>query len=301
MSNTTQLTSASSYNVNRMIFSSPVTSTIPNSIPKVSYKRVNICTKNQDGTCGDLVLCTENLFSFGVSENKNQETGKVNGYSIALCLWNRDNPSKEEKEFTDKFNEIVEHTKDYLISNRDELEQYELEPSDLKKFNPMYWKRDRNGVVPGTGPSLYPKLIVSKKDNTERIISTFYDKSSGQELNPMLLMGKYCYIKAAIKIESVFVGNKLSFQIKLWEAEVELLEKGMKRLLTVNPTKPLAETMSQSVPQSHDLEIMDEHTQGESSIHNSDDDVQEHQVSRSPSPVRKIAPAKRGGRAVGKK
>jgi hypothetical protein len=228
----TQLTEISNCDVSNIVFSTPITNTIPNSIPKVTYKRVNILTKYPNGRTGDLVLCTENLFSYGVSENKNQETGKVNGYSLPLCLWNRDNVSKEEKEFTDKFNEIVDHIKQYLITNRNELEQYDLEASDLKKFNPMYWKRDRNGVVAGTGPSLYPKLIVSKKDNTERIISQFYDKNTGDKLEPMSLMGKYCFVKVAIKIESIFVGNKLSLQIKVWEAEIELLDKGMKRLLS---------------------------------------------------------------------
>ena len=47
----------------------------------------------------------------------------------------------------------------------------------------------------------------------------------------MLASQKYCYVKAAIKIESIFIGNKVSLQIKLYEASVRFLDSGPKRLL----------------------------------------------------------------------
>lgn len=228
MSNT-QLSSASSYDVSNMIFSEPVVGTIPDSKPQISYRRVNIQTRNNDGTVGELIFPTEPaLFSFGVGKNMNPETGKVSGYVLPICLYNRENPTSGEKQWVKKFDEVVEKCKDYLIENRELLEQFELERNDLKKFNPLYWKRDKGRIVEGTGPTLYAKLIQSKK--MDKIVTMFFSHD-GSPLDPLELEGKYCSVKAAIKIESIFFGTKLSLQVKLYECEVKLLQTGMPRLL----------------------------------------------------------------------
>lgn len=227
--NNTQLNSAQGYNVKNIIFSEPQVGMIPDSKPAINYKRVNIQTRNSDGTIGDLIIPTERLFSFGVSENVSMDSGNVNGYVMPLCLWNKDNPSQEEKEWTNTFNAIVDRCKKYLLDNRDELEQYELDERDLKKLNPLYWKRERGKIVQGVGPILYSKLLISKKEEI-KILTSFYDKN-GDNVNGLDLQGKYCYVRGAVKIESIFIGNKISLQIKLYEAEVETLESGPKRLL----------------------------------------------------------------------
>lgn len=246
--NSTQLTDTRKFNVNQLVFSTPQTANIPNSKPPISYKRINISTKNEDGTIGDLVLATEQLFSFGVSENRNPETQQVNGYVMPLCLWNKDGATEGEKRWTDVFNAIVEKCKEHILDSRNEIEKFDLEASDLKRLNPLYWKKDRNGIVPGTGPTLYCKLLVSKKDGYDKIISTFYDSDTGEELDALHLMGKYCFCKAAVKIESIFIGNKISLQVKLWEADVSLLEKGMKRLLRSTPKRAPLPIITEEVP-----------------------------------------------------
>ena len=177
MSLNTQLTPADSYDVNNMIFSDAVSGSIPDSKVKIEFKRINISTRNEDGSEGELVLPTSRLFSFGVSENTSQETGKVNGYTFPLCLWSRDNgPTEEEKAWTDKFNEIVDRCIKHLLDNKEELDLFDLTKSDLVRskggLNPLYWKKEKHvnksgkavlRVVPGTGPTLYTKLIYSKK------------------------------------------------------------------------------------------------------------------------------------------
>ena len=229
----TQLSSASSYNTNNMVFSKPVVNTISNSVPAVSYKRIYVNTKNPDGSIGDLILETSRLFSFGVGENTNIDTGSVNGYVMPLCLWNKDGATKEEEQFVETFNAIVEKCKSHLLTNKDELEQYDMDNNDLKKFNPLYWKRERGKIVDGKGPTLYCKLITQKQKDANgfNILTSFYDSDTGETLDPMTLVGKYCNTKAAVKIESIFVGNKISLQVKLYEAEVKTFETGMKRLL----------------------------------------------------------------------
>lgn len=229
MTDNTQLTPAYGYDTERMIFSEPIIGTIPDSKPAISFKRITISTRNEDGSIGELIIPTERIFSFGVSENISQDTGKINGYVMPLCLFNRDGATKEEKEWVKTFENIVEKCKDHLIDNKDEIEQYDLERRDLKKLNCLYYKKDKGKVVEGTGPTLYAKLITSKKQEN-KIVTMFFDNADKQ-IQGIDLLGKYCYAKAAIKIESIFIGNKISLQLKLYECEVELMQSGMKRLL----------------------------------------------------------------------
>jgi hypothetical protein len=238
----TVLTSADGYDCSQMIFSEPSSGTIPDSKPKIEYKRINISTRNKDGSVGELIIPTERLFSFGVSENTSQETGKVNGYTFPICLWGRDNPTNEEKTWTDTFNKIVNKCVDHLVDKKEEIDRFELTKADLTKtkggLNPLYWKREKHTnnkgktvlrIVPGTGPTLYTKLIYSKKH--DKFLSQFFS-TEDETINALDLMGKYCYTKAAIKIESIFIGSRISLQIKLYEAVVEPTMSGMKRLLS---------------------------------------------------------------------
>ena len=40
------------------------------------------------------------LFSFGIRERKDQETIKISGYSIPVCLWKKDGRTKSKKKQT---------------------------------------------------------------------------------------------------------------------------------------------------------------------------------------------------------
>lgn len=264
-----QLTSANGYDVSRMVFSDPQVGSVPNT--PIVYKRINISTLNKDGTVGDLIIPTEQVFSFGVSENVNPETKKVNGHVLPLCLYNRSGPTATEKAWVDTFDSIVEHCKKHLVENREEIEQYDLSMNDLKKFNPLYWKREKGKIVEGTGPTLYAKLIASKKHN--KIMSMFYTENE-ETIDPLSLLGKYCYVNAAIKIESIFLGNKISFQVKLYEAKVRLMDGGMKPLMA-RPKNSGRMLTSDSVPQASATEVKADDSDvgdddGGGSLHNSD-------------------------------
>lgn len=321
MSNTenTQLTPAKGYDTKRVIFSEPISGVIPNQKgPKIEFKRINIFTRNEDGTTGELILPTEKLFSFGVSENTNPESGKVNGYTFPLCLWNRDGATKAEKEWTDTFSRIVDRCIDHLIENREEIDMFELTRSDLTKskggLDPLYWKRekytDKKGKtsirrVPGFGPTLYTKLIYSKKSN--KFLSQFFDRSD-KPLNALDLMGKYCHADAAIKIESIFIGSRISLQVKLYEAVVEPASTGMKRLLTKSkPSSKILQFDSKvsSTPMaSHSDEEGEEEEDDVGSIDNSESD-NETEEEKQPSPkktkkkiVRKVRKVIRRGKGM---
>ena len=67
---------------------------------KIKYRRIPIEVKYPNRKKGQLIIETPLLFSFGVNEKKNQETGKLVGYSIPICLWAKDSePNPKEKHF----------------------------------------------------------------------------------------------------------------------------------------------------------------------------------------------------------
>ena len=268
----TQLTPASGYNAKeRMVFSYPIPGEIPDSKPKIEFKRINISTRNEDGSVGELIIPTGRLYSFGVSENTSMETGKVTGHTFPLCLWSRDGATNEEKNWTDTFNDIVDTCIDHLVENREELDRFELERNDLTRtkggLNPLYWKKEKivdektgktiQRNIPGRGPTLYAKLIFSKKN--DKFLSQFFDVND-QPVDVRTLMGQHCYATGAVKIESIFIGARISLQVKLYEAVVEPTKMGMKRLLA----RPKAKSKV--------LNMQNEQKTASSVIDNDDDD-----------------------------
>ena len=183
---------------------------------------------------GALVIESPVLFSFGVCEKKNQDTGKLVGYSIPVCLWARDSePNNKEKAFFNVINNVVT------------LSQYHLEKEygpDVAStlFPPFYYKQieytDKKGkkrtkVDESSAPVLYAKLIYSEK--SKKILSLFKGKG-GRDLNPFKYINQYCNVKLALIIEGIFISKTVtSLQIKVHECYVKQLEP-RKSLLTID-------------------------------------------------------------------
>jgi len=253
----TQLTPATGYNTSNMIFSDPQCGSIPDSKPAITFKRINIQTRNPDGSVGELILPTEKVFSFGVCENTSMDTGKVNGYVLPLCLYNKDCPTSSEKEFVVTFNNIVDKIKNHLIEHRESFDQEDLDERDLKKLNPLYYKKEKGKIVDKAGPTLYAKLIMSKKLN--KITTMFYNPQTDQEIDPLELIGKFGFAKTAIKFESIFIGSKICLQIKVHECEFEIQQTGLKRLLSTRPvSKPEVVIQSQASSSASSAPLFDE-------------------------------------------
>ena len=84
---------------------------------KIRYKRIPIEVKYPNGKKGQLIIETPLLFSFGVNEKKNQETNKLVGYSIPICLWAKDSePNTQEKAFFEAINNITTIFQEHLES-----------------------------------------------------------------------------------------------------------------------------------------------------------------------------------------
>lgn len=222
----TQLTSAFGYDVKNMRFRKPIDGSILNDT--VKFKRVAIGTRNPDGSLGDLVIPTLPVYSFGLSENINPQSQKTDGYSLSLCLYNKENPTDEQKKWVETFNAIVENVKQYLLDHKDDIEKYELESADLKKLNPLYYKKDKGKIVEGTGPTLYAKVMQNKKND---MITTPFCDENGNDIDPLTILGKRCYATAAIKFEGIFIGARISLQVKVYEAQIKLIDSAPRRFL----------------------------------------------------------------------
>jgi len=228
MSQNNQLSTVSSFNCENILFSKPEIGNIPGQ--KIGFKRVRLGVKNDDGSIGDLIFSTPSkLHSFGLQESTDMGTGKLNGYILPLCLWNRNGPSTEEKSFTDLFDDISDYCKKYLVQHREEIEKYDLDFSDLKKFNPLFWKMDKGKIVENKGPMLYSKVLMNKKNN--KITTIFVDEDSNKIIDPFSILNKPSNVTAAIKFESIFIGNKISLQVKLYEVVVKPIDNSIRGLL----------------------------------------------------------------------
>lgn len=233
----TQLTNPATFDVSNMIFGKAIAGSAGGanaSGPAIKYFRIPISVRNPDGSVGELVFQTEKLFSFGVSVNTDQQSGNVTGYTFPLCLWNKDGATDAEKAFCQAIDDVIEKSKDHLVleATKVEIKKFQLKRDGLDSLGNFKYRKvnPENGkIIDDKGPVLYPKLIESKKAN--KIITEFFDEKTGNLIDPMTLQKKYCWAKAAIKIESIYVGAKISLQVKVYEAEVSLVESGAKRLL----------------------------------------------------------------------
>ncbi|CAH3125731.1 unnamed protein product [Porites lobata] len=165
---------------------------------KIKCSRIPIEIKYLNGKKGPLVIETPFLFSFGVSEKKNQETKKLVGYSIPVCLWAKDSePSKKEKAFLD------------VINNLTSLSQQHLE----------------NEYGADLASTLTSVLFYKQEEYT--------DKKGKKKTRIDPSSAPYCNVKLALIIEGIFISKTVtSLQIKVHECYVKPL-KPRESLLTI--------------------------------------------------------------------
>ena len=229
---------------------------------KIRYKRIPIEVKYPNGKKGQLIIETPLLFSFGVTEKKNQETNKLVGYSIPVCLWAKDSePNIQEKAFFDVINNITticqqhlenEYGADLASSLSEPFYYKQVEYTDKKGKKKT--KRDTSAA-----PVLYAKLIYSEK--SKKILSLFKTKGK-KDLNPFKYIDQYCHVRMALIIEGIFISKTVtSVQIKVHECYIKQL-KPRQSLLTIqesdNESDSEAETVERSeVDNIEDLVISD--------------------------------------------
>ena len=198
----------------------------------LKYKRIPIEVIYPNNKKGPLVIETPFLFSFGVSEKRNQETKKLVGYSIPVCLWAKDSePTTTEKEFFKAINHLTSMSQKYL--------ETEFGPDAASSMtSPLYYKQEEYTDKKGkkktrnsesAAPVLYAKLIYSER--SKKILSLFKGKG-GKDLNPFKYIDQYFNVKLALIVEGIFMSKTVtSLQIKVHECYVKPL-KPRKSLLS---------------------------------------------------------------------
>lgn len=258
----TVLTDIETYDPNNLRFEDPSPEEIKSGskVPITGY-RVSIYTLNEDGTEGDLVFPVEG-FSFGVQENTSPETGKLSGYSMSICMYDREGATQKQKNIVTKIQDVAKVIKKHIYSIRNEIKKYTIEhenDKELKKIDPLYWKRDEKGnIMTERGPTLYPKLIERKAKTVEdkktgekkevpgSILSVFYNVDEVDENGEYAiiqledLIGKYYNAQpCAIKFESIWVGGtSISLQYKVVECDVHFIEYNSNNRLLHSKGKP---------------------------------------------------------------
>lgn len=225
-----QLSSVENFQVNDIVFSEAKETTIPGSY------RITIGTKYKDNTMGPLVFTTDVLYCFGIQENKSLEKPpRTTGYSIPLCMWSKDGATEYQKKFIDTLNNVCEYMKKYILKSevKKSVKKYDLEMSDLRKFNPLWYKKEEGKIVEGRGPMLYPKLMCNK----DLHVYTLITNQEGDDLSWETLLNQKFSGKICIKIESIFIGSKISLQLKVLEMEVQQQGNRRKRLICKEPSK----------------------------------------------------------------
>ena len=187
------------------------------------------------------------LFSFGVNEKKNQETNKLVGYSMPVCLWAKDSElNTKEKAFFDVINNVTTLSQQHLEN------EYGADLASTLS-SPFYFKQeeytDKKGkkktrIDHSSAPVLYAKLIYSEK--SKKILSLFKGKG-GKDLNPFKYINQYCNVKLALIIEGIFISKTVtSLQIKVHECYVKPL-KPREALLTIDDEENEGEEITDQV------------------------------------------------------
>ena len=228
-----QLSSYDRLTPENIIFNEPKEYKVKDS--KIKYKRIPTEVKYPNGKKGALVIETPVLFSFGVGEKKNQETNKLVGYSIPVCLWSKDSePNEKEKAFFSTLNNLREICCKHLES--------EYGPDMASTLSSLFYYKqveytDKKGkkktrVDESAAPVLYAKLIYS--DKSKKILSLFKTKGN-KDLDPFKYVDQYCNVRMALIIEGIFISKTVtSLQIKVHECQVKPLKPRESLLTTID-------------------------------------------------------------------
>ena len=239
------------YDTSKLIFDEPVSGSIPgNNIP---FFRINIGTKNNNKTEGDLVFALPKLNTYGVKESLDPSTKALTGYGAGLILFDRDEQTEEHVIITNTISEIVEKCKDHLTSAdvKMKINKTKLKRELLDPLSPLYFCKDKDTKEEQLNkPVLNVKLLYKKsykdKDGIDvdgKISTPFYQDDEVDEngepipLSPDDFLNKFGSIRAVIKVESIFVGKDIKLQVKVLEAAFKQDQKTTKsRFLSFNNT-----------------------------------------------------------------
>lgn len=219
------LTTIDEFDVNNIVFDKPKDEEVGGN-KNIKGKRIKIGIM-KDGKVAELIVPTEKLYSHkGVLPTKpfgKEDTDEIIGYNIPIALYSRDDSlNGRDRQFVKLFRDVIDKTKDHVVSVKKSIGQPHLVKELLYKWdNILYEKKDESGEPANDfGPTLYAKLMYSKERNQ---IATKLVDTKGKQLELDDVVGKPCGIITCIKFESVYINsNGCSLQVKLSEAILDI-------------------------------------------------------------------------------
>ena len=161
------------------------------------------------------------MFSFGRSERKDQETNKISGYSIPVCLWKKDaEPNQKETNFLNILNKVQDLCRDHLARDYGENEAACL--SDILYYKQKEYVDEKGKTKKKNDKSsasvLYVKLIYSSENKK---FSTLFKVKGNKEVKPLDYKDKYFNTRMAIIFDSIYLGKtSISIQVKAHEVHI---------------------------------------------------------------------------------
>ena len=214
-----QLSSFENITEDNIVIHSAKKHKVPNS--KIKYQRIKIERKLPHGKFTPLVVETPFLYSFGISERKDQETNKISGYSIPVCLWKKDaEPNQKETNFLNIINKVQELCHGHLSREYGENEATFL--SDILYYKQIEYTdgkgKTKKKKYKSSAPVLYVKLIYSS--DTKKF-STIFRVKGNKEVKPLDYKDKYFNTRMAIIFDSIYLGKtSISIQVKAHEVHI---------------------------------------------------------------------------------
>ena len=230
-----------------------------------------------------LFVITPKLFSFGVSpqaamgDTLKDDHSNVTGYTLPLVLFNHQTgASPEEQQFIDFINAIVNEVKNFCVTKEfnSDIGRYGEDmftAADMKKLNPIYVKKEKGVPVPGKSPMLYPKLKHKTTNNSVSFATIFNENNDRYttdtsvqipDVNPSSLIGNRMHCKAKLHVESIFIGSRISIQLKISQVLYELVDQAVPiRIAPFNSTSTTSNGSTPPNPISNDLQNTKTNTQ----------------------------------------
>ena len=108
--------------------------------------------------------------------------------------------------------ELLSYIKEFLYTIKDEISVSDDMINNIQILN---YKYENGKKCEDKGPILYTKLLMSNK--SQKILTTFIDDVTKDEVNPLDIINSKGTVKSAIKIENIIIGRKIIVQVKLFE------------------------------------------------------------------------------------
>jgi hypothetical protein len=218
------LTLIDNFDLSKIVFDKPRDEEVGNN-KHIKGKRIKIGYLN-NGKVTELIIPTEKLFAYkGVRATKpfgKEDSDEIIGYNLPIALYSRTSDDGRDRKFVEIFRQIINASKDHVVSVKKQINQAHLEKVMLYRWDNMLYEKKNSENEPANefGPTLFAKLMYSQAKGT--IATKLVDKK-GKPLQLDDVLSKPANVIACVKFESIYINsNGPTLQVKLTEAIIDV-------------------------------------------------------------------------------